>query len=42
MSRKDVAPRETINRIEQILREIGLSYAIASENNNCGMFSRSG
>ena len=38
MSRKDVAPRETINRIEQILREIGLSYAITSENNNCGMF----
>lgn len=38
MSRKDVTPRETIERIERILREMGLAYTIISETNNCDMF----
>ena len=38
MSRKDLTPQETIEKIEGILRGIGLTYTITSELNNCDMF----
>lgn len=38
MIRKDFSPKETIERIEHILREMGLEYIITSEINNLDMF----
>lgn len=38
MNRKEVTPKETINRIENLLKEIGLEYTIISEINNCDLF----
>lgn len=38
MSRKDITPKETIKKIESLLKEIGLEYTILSEVNNCDLF----